>query len=392
MKEQAYNIIKTKDSRTQRQSNLNKSKEEKFKISPQEFKDHTLGRLLASNMYMNMEAQNLQDASLRKPRFGGDFGDKFLKLSFDSSLVSTAKDTTDAEIKSLLEPTALTPVQQSPSIATATTLPPPSVSTTPSLRVAKLEKDVSDLKKIDISAEALAALKIQFPSVVDNYLGSKQIPELPKKQTPTVDLEQESEKSHSDILKSKKEQAEKQNIPKFTIKSTDQATLKEYDQKSALYQTMHPNKSFNRNPANHRLYHALIEALIEDENAMDKGVADTVQDHKRKHDDDEDPPAEPNQGKKIKRRKTKDSESSKKPSTTKETSKGKSPSKGFKIGKSAIEELIAEVVMDDAGDDVGHDDDQPQDISEPKTTKTSNLDWFTQPPRPPTPDPEWNKH
>ncbi|GKE73199.1 hypothetical protein Tco_1535240, partial [Tanacetum coccineum] len=82
------------------------------------------------------------------------------------------------------------------------------------LRVAKLEKDVSKLKKIDLSAEALAALKIQVPSVVDNYLGSKvgdvfqkelkkhtsyliqkyslqQIPELPKKQTPIIDLEQE---------------------------------------------------------------------------------------------------------------------------------------------------------------------------------------------------------
>ncbi|GKF57369.1 hypothetical protein Tco_0170906, partial [Tanacetum coccineum] len=50
---------------------------------------------------------------------------------------------------------------------------------------------------------------------------------------------------------------------------------------------MHANKSFNRNPANHQLYHALMEALIEDENAMDRGVADTVKDHKRKHDDDE---------------------------------------------------------------------------------------------------------
>ncbi|GJX47023.1 hypothetical protein Tco_0272213 [Tanacetum coccineum] len=92
------------------------------------------------------------------------------------------------------EPTVLTPVQESPSIATKTTLTPPSVSTTPSvlqqtktliptptittdapiittvvsesdalsavqLRVAKLEKDVSDLKKINLSAEAIAALK-----------------------------------------------------------------------------------------------------------------------------------------------------------------------------------------------------------------------------------------
>ncbi|GJS30526.1 hypothetical protein Tco_0491146 [Tanacetum coccineum] len=101
---------------------------------------------------------------------------------------------------------------------------------------------------------------------------------------------------------------------------------------------MHANKSFKNNPANHRLYHALKEALIEDENAMDKGVADTVKDHKRKHDDDdddEDPSVEPNQGKKTKRRRTKESESSKRPSSTKETTKGKTPTKGSKTGKSA---------------------------------------------------------
>ncbi|GJX46798.1 hypothetical protein Tco_0271988 [Tanacetum coccineum] len=98
---------------------------------------------------------------------------------------------------------------------------------------------------------------------------------------------------------------------------------------------MHANKFFNRNPANHRLYHALMEALIEDENVMDKGVADTVKDHKRKHDDDEDDddedlPAAPNQGKKTKRRRTKESESSKKPSSTKKTTKGKTSTKGSK--------------------------------------------------------------
>ncbi|GKD02185.1 hypothetical protein Tco_1177159 [Tanacetum coccineum] len=63
---------------------------------------------------------------------------------------------------------------------------------------------------------------------------------------------------------------------------------------------MHENKSFNRNPTNRALYHALMEALIKDENVMDKGVADTVKDHKRWHDDDEDnddegPSAGPNQ-------------------------------------------------------------------------------------------------
>ncbi|GKE41567.1 hypothetical protein Tco_1468851 [Tanacetum coccineum] len=144
-----------------------------------------------------------------------------------------------------------------------------------------------------------------------------------------------------------------------------------------------------------------MKALIEDENAMDKGVADTVKDHKRKHDDDEDdddkdPSARPNHGKKTKRRRTKESESSKKPSTTKETTKGKTLTKGSKTGKSAlekepVEEPIVEVIMDDVGDDVARDDNPPQVTSEPKTRKTLNQELFKQPLRPRTPDPEWNK-
>nr|GEZ44944.1 hypothetical protein [Tanacetum cinerariifolium] len=102
-----------------------------------------------------------------------------------------------------------------------------------------------------------------------------------------------------------------------------------------------------------------MEALIKDENAMDKGIVDT--------------------GKKTKRRRTKDLESLKKPSTTKETPKGKALSKGSKTGKYApakepVKEPIAKVVMDDASD---HDDNQKQDASEPKTTKTLNPDWKT---------------
>ncbi|GJU30700.1 hypothetical protein Tco_1174289, partial [Tanacetum coccineum] len=163
------------------------------------------------------------------------------------------------------------------------------------LRVAKLEKDVSELKKIDHSIEALASLK-HTADLIQKY-SVKPAPESSKIQSPTVDPEQEYEKSALEIRKAKKELSEKKKMSKYTIKSTDKAALKEYDQKSALYQTMHENKSFNRNPANHALYHALMEALIEDENAMDKGVADTVKDHKRQHeDDDEDPPAGQNQG------------------------------------------------------------------------------------------------
>ncbi|GJV66749.1 hypothetical protein Tco_1482258 [Tanacetum coccineum] len=211
------------------------------------------------------------------------FGDQFLKVFFDTYLIGTVKNTTDVEINSLLdikiqsevphikspsvlkvsvsvisEPSVLTPVQESPSVAPVTTLPPLSVSTIPpiphqtttpiptppistesptittavpksdaltvvQLRVAKLEKDVSELKNINLSIEALANLK------------SQPAPESRKIQTLTVSLEQEFEKSALEILKIKREQAEKQKISKYTIKSTDKATLKEYDQKSALY-------------------------------------------------------------------------------------------------------------------------------------------------------------
>ncbi|GJT12374.1 hypothetical protein Tco_0859416 [Tanacetum coccineum] len=157
------------------------------------------------------------------------FGDQILKLSSDTSLIGTVKDTTDAEISSLLD----FKIQYE-------------------LRVAKLENDVSELKKIDHSAKALATLKSQVPMVVEQYLGSKigddlqrvlqrhttdiiqkysvkPAPESSKIQTLTINLKQESKKYALEILKIKKEQAEKQKMPKYTIKSTDKATLKEYD-------------------------------------------------------------------------------------------------------------------------------------------------------------------
>ncbi|GJR05375.1 retrovirus-related pol polyprotein from transposon TNT 1-94 [Tanacetum coccineum] len=228
------------------------------------------------------------------------FGDQFLKLSSDTSLVGTVKDTTDAEISFshtstrnffcstrnnstssiCLYHTTCTSTNNNTNPSTTnhtnapiitSVIPESDAISIVQLRVAKLEKDVSKLKKINLSVQALTALKTQVPSVVDNYLGSKvgdvfqkelkkhttgliqkyslqQILELPTNKTPTIDLEQESEKSPSEILKIKREQVKKQKMSKFTI----------------------------RNPTNHRLYHALIEALIEDENAIDKGVADTI--------------------------------------------------------------------------------------------------------------------
>ncbi|GJR88827.1 hypothetical protein Tco_0212838 [Tanacetum coccineum] len=262
-------------------------------------------------------------------------------------------------------------LQQTTPIPTTITTPPinteaPAITTaipeiTPfialQLRVAKLEQDMSEVKKFDHSADVLASIQSQVPPVVDKYLGTKLDDALLKTlERHTADLvekysvlptlesskKQESEKSPEEIIRIKREQEEKKQEPTYTIKSTDQAALEEFDLKSALFKFMHKNKSANRNPANYRLYHALMEALIEDENAMDKEVADTVKDHKRKHDgddddddDDEGPSAGSNQGKSTKKRRKRESESAQKPSTTKESSKGKDPKVGSKTGKSA---------------------------------------------------------
>nr|GEU96746.1 hypothetical protein [Tanacetum cinerariifolium] len=86
-------------------------------------------------------------------------------------------------------------------------------------------------------SNALTAVELRVAKLEKDHL-----PELTKKPTPIA--EQESEKSPSDILKIKKEYAEKQKKPQFTIKSIDKAALEEYDLKSALYQSMHANKSY----------------------------------------------------------------------------------------------------------------------------------------------------
>ncbi|GKF20903.1 hypothetical protein Tco_0069541, partial [Tanacetum coccineum] len=98
----------------------------------------------------------------------------------------------------------------------------------------------------------------------------------------------------------------------YSIRSTDKVDLEEFDLKSALFKHMNKIKSANRNTANYHLYHALMEALIADEDVMDKEVADKVKDHKRKHDsdddedddDDEGPSAGSNQGRSTKKRRS----------------------------------------------------------------------------------------
>ncbi|GKE46723.1 hypothetical protein Tco_1477981 [Tanacetum coccineum] len=116
--------------------------------------------------------------------------------------------------------------------------------------------------------------------------------------------------SPKEIIIIKREQSEKKQESTYTIRSTYKVAFEEFNLKNGLFKHMQTNRTANRNPANYYLYHALMEALIADEDAMDKEVKYRVKDHKRKHDsdddecddDDEGPSAGSNQGNLTKRR------------------------------------------------------------------------------------------
>nr|GEV29530.1 hypothetical protein [Tanacetum cinerariifolium]GEW24441.1 hypothetical protein [Tanacetum cinerariifolium] len=138
------------------------------------------------------------------------------------------------------------------------------------------------------------------------------------------------------------------------IKSEVPIVVKEYlgaslentiHKKITLFETMTKTKSFNKTTKHKALYHALMESILEDEDAIDKGVTDRLK--KRKPDDvdrDEGPPTGPDQG--LKRKKMgKDTKPSKKANSTK-TSKGTTKSQPKLTSKSAQ----AEETMFEAGD------------------------------------------
>ncbi|GKD85127.1 hypothetical protein Tco_1356281 [Tanacetum coccineum] len=114
------------------------------------------------------------------------------------------------------------------------------------------------------------------------------------------------------------------------------------------------SKSFNRSPKQIALYHALIESILKDEDAMDEAKI-------------------------LNHQKAKSTESS----------KGTSKSQPKSTGKSAqAEETVFEAgdtqEEQDQRQDKGNTDDQPNVKAAPKH------DWFKKPKRPPTPDSDWN--
>ncbi|GJX34101.1 hypothetical protein Tco_0245658 [Tanacetum coccineum] len=305
------------------------------------------------------------------------------------------------------EPLVLTPIPETHSVAPPTTLlPPPTISSishvllqtttpipTPPItteaplvttipgplhaiiqRVSVMEKDVQELKKVDNTTTLGALLRYEIPPAVNAYLGS----------------------SFEDAL-----QKDKNQLPKFLPKAVSdfaipviQITVKKALEKTPLLLDQSSSQAQSSLKAVESLSEYELKTILFYK--MDKNLEKVLRKRDR---DDEDPSARPNQGTKIKRSRTKESEPSKKSSTSKESSKGKSPAKTSKSGKSVtaeepVEEPVFEMAFDDIEqtvDDGANDADQPPDDSTQNKDKDLKKDWFKQPPRPPTPDPELKK-
>ncbi|GJY38711.1 hypothetical protein Tco_0425075, partial [Tanacetum coccineum] len=197
-----------------------------------------------------------------------NYGDQFLydKPTKDDQEKFKVVDESDSTIPNLSHQTV---TSTPPVIALVTNFSSPKPSSL--LRVARLEQEMSEVKKTDHSADVLASIKSQVPAVIDKYLGTKLDDALLRiLERHTADLiekysmlpgpesikNQESKKSPKEIIRIKREQGEEKQESTYSIRSTDKVALEEFD--------------------------------LKNEDAMDKEVAVKVKDHKRKHDSDDD--------------------------------------------------------------------------------------------------------
>ncbi|GJV82278.1 hypothetical protein Tco_1518148 [Tanacetum coccineum] len=341
-----------------------------------------------------------------------NFGDQFLhdKPTEDDQEKSKVREESDSTIPDPSQQTVTsTPPVIAPFTDVSSTKPsslvtPPPINTeattittslpeiTPfialQLRVARLEQEMSEVKKTDHQADILER---HTADLIEKYSV------LPG---PESVKNQESEKSPKEIIRAKKEQDEEKQDSTYSIRSTDKVDLEEFDLKSALFNHMNKNKSANRNTANYHLYHALMEALITDEDAIDKEVADKGKSSKRRrHDSGASGSAQPP---------TKDDEqSSKKPRESDASASKQHPaltSTGWQITDTRdagadssmhrsdpesehSEQSSENIPMQDEGNELDMADTDSAYI--PKVLTTT---WFKPIPeseRPDTPEPEW---
>ncbi|GKE57348.1 hypothetical protein Tco_1496533 [Tanacetum coccineum] len=269
-------------------------------------------------------------------------------------------------------------------------------------RVSALEKELSQFKQADHSAQLLATIKSQIPSMVDTQLSTRlgdSIQEAFRSYTSEFEKKAQAERkryidlvenSTKDIIKDKNVVlAKSYSQPKSTYEAA--ASLIEFEMKKIILDKMQKSKSYRAAQEHRDLCDALVKYYKLDKDLfVSYGKAYSLKRDSEDKDKDEDPPARSDHG--LKRRKTsKDAESSKgsKSKESKSSSSKSTKSQLKSSGKSAqAEESIFESantkMPHNQGSDLGNTDDQPN------FEAALERDWFKKPERPPTPDSNWN--
>ncbi|GJS70850.1 hypothetical protein Tco_0703691 [Tanacetum coccineum] len=307
-----------------------------------------------------------------------------------------SSSTLTVPVSVIFEHSILTPIPETPSVAPATTLlPPPHVSSIPPVllqttplittetpsgkmildplhaviqRVSVMERDVQELKEVDRTTTILASLRVKIPSAVNVYLGTTSYKEM-------IEESVQANLIYESIVKNELENtlllvAQSSSQAQSSLKAAE--SLFEYELKIILFENIDKSCSYLTHEKHQALFDALLNSMSLDD-AIAHGQVDPKKVLRKRDRDDKDPSAGPNQG--------------------------KPPAKTSKSGKSVtIEEPVEEPVFEMAFDDIEQtindvvtDADQIPNDSTQSKDKATKQDWFKQLPRPPTPDPEWNK-
>ncbi|GJZ36859.1 hypothetical protein Tco_0583050 [Tanacetum coccineum] len=308
---------------------------------------------------------------MQSSSISSDFASKFLNLDNVSPAYNKVasmmnvkvshEESTAPIIPLIIPPVTPIPQQSTPTPALTTE---PIITLIPALldfsslfgfdqRVSALEKELSQLKQVDYSAQLLKTIK-SYTTEFEKKAKDK------KKRY--IDL---IEKSVKEIMKDENVVlAKSSSQPKSTYEVA--ASLTEFELKKILLDKMQKSKSYRSAQEHRELYDGLVKSYKLDKDLFESyGKVYSLKRDRKDKDKDEDPPAGSDQG--LKRRKTsKDAEPSKgsKSKESKSSSSKGTKSQPKSSGKSAqAEESVFETadteMPQNQGSDLGNTDDQP---------------------------------
>nr|GEY88687.1 hypothetical protein [Tanacetum cinerariifolium] len=191
-------------------------------------------------------------------------------------------------------------------------------------RVSVLEKDVQELKAVDHTTTLLASLRSKIPLVVNAYLGSSMGDALQKvlqKHTEELIQQYPQQVNYQNFIKESMQaniiNKVKNLLAKFLPKAVSDFSTPVIQSTTILFDKMDKSSSYLTHDKNQALYDALFNSLCLDD-VIEHGQADPEKILSKRDRDNEEPSTGPNQGKMTKKSETKESEPSKKSSTTRQ--------------------------------------------------------------------------